>query len=122
MEGDLGSMAAAAESDADPLGGDLVVRDGVISNRAGERVSIAAKVVHLKTRKDADSDLVIEGGSLRLGSIGKALRRIQCTRERRGTIVYVSGEGPEPDQMAACLRARTGMFEWKSLAALGGGA
>ena len=120
VEGDLGSMAAAAESDADPLGGDLVVRDGVISNRAGERVSIAAKVVHLKTRKDADSDLVIEGGSLRLGSIGKALRRIQCTRERRGTIVYVSGEGPEPDQMAACLRARTGMFEWKSLAALGG--
>ncbi|UPR05090.1 hypothetical protein HOP50_19g84380 [Chloropicon primus] len=100
-------------------GGDLggiAVNENVIRARTGEQISLAAKVVHINTRKDAGSDLVIEGGSIRFSSVGKELRSILCTQERRGTIVYLSGTGPDADQMVACLRASTGTFEWKALA------
>ncbi|QDZ25894.1 hypothetical protein A3770_19p84120 [Chloropicon primus] len=103
-------------------GGDLggiAVNENVIRARTGEQISLAAKVVHINTRKDAGSDLVIEGGSIRFSSVGKELRSILCTQERRGTIVYLSGTGPDADQMVACLRASTGTFEWKALAGSG---
>ena len=100
--------------------GEISVNDNVISAR-GEMININAKRVFVNTRKDPDSDLVIDGGSLHFGSLDRSIESIQCTEERRGTVAYTSGKSSsDPDQVMACLKATTGVFEWTSLVNPGG--
>ena len=119
-EASTAHMDASGSHESDKENGSIDLSDDTIRS-SGEHISIDAKKVFINTRKDADSDLVIRGGSIHFNSLelkggSQSLgTSIPCVRSRRGTVVYISGEGSTPDQMFACLRASTGTFQWKSL-------